>query len=290
LQILEGFELSSHASGAPDAIHLQAEALKLAFADRDEFYADPLFQPVPLNLLLAPEYADARRALIDPERASLERIPGDPAAGQARLDPERSTVRIGTDGPSLDTTTCIVADAAGNVVAATPSGWSGVLAGDTGVWLGSRLQSFNTWPNHPNVIEPGKRPRITLTPTLVLKGDKPVIAVSVAGGDAQDQSTLQMLTNLIDFELSPSESVTAPRFNSEHLVGSFGQPAPQLGLLQIDPRVGVEVLAELEARGHRIERSRAPVGSNPTVLRIDPDTGLLEVAGCPDSRRHAAAY
>ncbi|WP_169977320.1 gamma-glutamyltransferase family protein [Tautonia rosea] len=290
LQILEAFDLSSHSSGDPDAIHLQTEALKLAFADRDEYYADPLYAPVPLNLLLNSDYAASRRSLIDPDRASLDRIPGDPAAGQARLDPERSTVRIGTDGPSLDTTTCIVADSLGNVVAATPSGWSGVLAGETGVWLGSRLQSFNTWPNHPNVIEPGKRPRITLTPTIVLKDETPVIAVSVAGGDAQDQSTLQMLTNLIDFGLSPSEAVTAPRFNSEHLVGSFGQPAPELGLLRIDPRVGDEVLAELEARGHRIQPSRSPVGSNPTVLRIHPDTGLIEAAGCPDSRRHAAAY
>src|SRR5256885_14021744 len=96
------------------------------------------------------------------------------------------SVRRGLGGPVQDTTTCVVADGQGNVVAATPSGWSGVLAGDTGVWLGSRLQSFNLREGHPNCIEPGKRPRITLTPTIALKEGRPVIAVSVAGGDGQD--------------------------------------------------------------------------------------------------------
>ena len=125
----------------------------------------------------------------------------------------------GTAGPANDTTTCLVADAQGFVVAATPSGWSGVLAGKTGVWLGSRLQSFNTWQGHPNRIEPGKRPRITLTPTLVLKDGKPVLAISVAGGDAQDQVTLQLVLNHIDFGLTPAQSVTAPRFMTNHFVG-----------------------------------------------------------------------
>ena len=108
--------------------------------------------------------------------------------------PGQSLQATGSPPPRLagvpqDTTTCLVADRNGNVIAATPSGWSGVLAGSTGVWLGSRLQSFNTWDGHPNVIEPGKRPRITLTPTLVMRQDKPVLAVSVAGGDGQDQAS-----------------------------------------------------------------------------------------------------
>ena len=97
-----------------------------------------------------------------------------------------AAVRAGLGGTPHDTTTCLVADRWGNVVAATPSGWSGVCAGKTGVWLGSRLQSFNTWKGHPNCIAPGKRPRITLTPTLIFKDGAPVAAVSVAGGDGQD--------------------------------------------------------------------------------------------------------
>src|SRR5207245_1192209 len=160
--------------------------------------------------LLAPAYAKARRELIDVKHASLEQRPGDRRAGKALLDKVEARKSLG--GPARDTTTCLVADGQGNVVAATPSGWSGVVAGRTGVWLGTRLQSFNTWKGHPNCIEPGKRPRITLSPTLVLKNGHPVIAISVAGGDGQDQTTLQVLLNLIDFGLSPSQAWTAPRF------------------------------------------------------------------------------
>src|SRR5206468_2461045 len=136
--------------------------------------------------------------------------PGDPRHGKALL--EHADSRRGLGGPANDTTTCLVADAQGNVVAATPSGFSGVVAGKTGVYLGTRLQSFNTWEGHPNCIEPGKRPRITLTPTIVLKDGKPAFAVSVAGGDMQDQATLQLLVSAIDFGMSPADAVTAPRF------------------------------------------------------------------------------
>jgi gamma-glutamyltranspeptidase/glutathione hydrolase len=163
LQLLEGFDLKTLTPGGADAIHLQAEALKLALADRDFYYADPLFEDVPLSALFAPPYVEARRKLIDPRHASLDYRPGDPRAAKALLD--HPDVKVGARGPAFDTTTCLAADASGNVVAATPSGWSGVLAGRTGVWLGSRLQSFNTWPGHINCIEPGKRPRVTLTPT-----------------------------------------------------------------------------------------------------------------------------
>ena len=117
------------------------------------------------------------------------------------------------------------------MVAATPSGWDGVLAGRTGVVLGSRLRSFNTWRGHPNCIEPGKRPRITLTPTLVLRQDRPVAAISVAGGDRQDQVTLQLLLDYVEFGLSPAEAVTAPRFITDHYVGSFNQPPAKLASL-----------------------------------------------------------
>ena len=114
---------------------------------------------------------------------------------------------LGAGGTDNDTTTCIVADAAGNMVAATPSGFSGVVAGSTGVWLGSRLQSFNAWEGHPNCIEPGKRPRITLTPGLVLKDGKPLMAVSVAGGDGQDQAALQVVLDVLEFGLSPADAI-----------------------------------------------------------------------------------
>jgi gamma-glutamyltranspeptidase/glutathione hydrolase len=207
LQLLEGFDVKSLGHNRPDAIHLTVEAMKLALADRDVYYADPLFEDVPLRELLSPKYVAMRRPLIDMKQASLVQRPGDPRGGKALLD--AADARRGLGGPANDTTTCVVADGQGNVVAATPSGFSGPVIGDTGIWLGSRLQSFNIWEGHPNCIQPGKRPRITLTPTLVLKDDKPVIAVSVAGGDLQDQVTLQVLLNVIDFGLKPADAVTA---------------------------------------------------------------------------------
>ena len=287
LQLLEGFDLKAMGKSRPDSIHVAVEALKLAFADRDVYYADPLFVDVPLAELLAPRYAVSRRPLIDPSRASLDQRPGDPRGGRPLL--EQASRHLGPAGAVHDTTTCLVADRRGNVVAATPSGWSGVRAGATGVWLGSRLQSFNTWEGHPNVIAPGKRPRITLTPTLVLKGGRPTFAVSVAGGDGQDQVTLQMLLDLIDFGLGPAESVTAPRFATEHFVSSFRQAAPKLGSLTINAAAGAAVLDALAARGHRLKVVTTPIFV-PSVLRIDAATGRIEAAGDPGARRHAAAF
>lgn len=289
LQLLEGYDLKAMGPQQADVIHVSAEALKLAFADRDAFYADPLFVDVSLRQILDPAYAARRRALIDREHASLVLRPGDPRSGAALHPDPASLLAIGAAGPALDTTTCLVADGQGNVVAATPSGWSGVLAGDTGVWLGSRLQSFNIKPGHPDAIEPGKRPRITLSPTLVLKEGRPVIAVSVAGGDNQDQVTLQLLLNLIDFGLTPAQAVQAPRFLTDHFVSSFGQAPPKLGSLKVYPELSEATVAALKARGHAVETGRPPMAAAPTVLTIDA-SGRLDAAGDPKAGRHAAAY
>lgn len=286
LQLLEGFDLRGMKHNSADGIHIAAEAMKLALADRDAYYADPLFANVPLDHLLSRTYVELRRPLIDRAHASLEQRPGDPRAMKPLLD--AAEIRAGTSGASNDTTTCLVADGAGNVIAATPSGWSGVVAGKTGVWLGSRLQSFNIWKDSPNVIEPGKRPRITLTPSLVFKDGKPVLAVSVAGGDEQDQTSLQLILNHIDFGMSPTDSVTAPRFGTNHHVGSFRQTPPVLGDLHVHPDVGDSTIAELKARGHLVVAK--PPSSAPCVIAIDPKTGTLDAAGDPKSRRHAAAF
>ncbi len=288
LQILEGYDLKSMGHNQPDAIHTTVEALKLALADRDTYLADPLYADVPLAELLAPAYASKRRSLIDPLHASHEQRPGDPRHDKALL--EQADARKGSAGPANDTTTCLVADRFGNVVAATPSGWSGVVVGTTGVWLGSRLQSFNAWAGHPNCIEPGKRPRITLTPTIVLRDGKPVAAISVAGGDNQDQMTLQLLLNRFDFGLEADEAVTAPRFMSDHFLGSFRQTRPKLGQLRINPQVGGATMADLAARGHDLVVSPTPLGAAATMITIDPATKRLHAAGDPRAKRHAGAY
>ena len=192
-----------------------------------------------------------------------------------------------------DTTTCLVADRFGNVVAATPSGWSGVVAGDTGVWLGSRLQSFNIWDNHPDVIVPGKRPRITLSPTLVLRGNQPDLAVSVAGGDYQDQMTLQLLLDHIDFDLEPAESVIAPRFMTDHFISSFGQKPPVLGQLRVNPELGQQTLDALKNLGHKLMVRSGPLSAAPSVISVQSHAyKVMEFhsAGDPRAGRHALAY
>lgn len=191
--------------------------------------------------------------------------------------------------PTHDTTTCLAADRWGNVVVGTPSGWDGVLAGPTGILLNSRLRGLNTWKGHPNCIEPGKRPRITLTPTLIFRDGKPVAAISVAGGDLQDQVSLQLVLGLIDFHLTPAQAVTAPRFATDHLVGSFNQPAPKLGSLAVYDALGQETIERLRSRGHRVTSAKPPLG-HPVMVAIDPKTGHKQAAGDPKAGRHARGF
>lgn len=287
LRLLEGYDLRSLGHNQPAAIHLIIEAMKLSLADRDVYYADPLFANVPGEVLLSEAYAALRRPLIDANRASLEQRPGDPWDMQPLL--KQQEAKRGLGGAAQDTTTCVVADRLGNMVVATPSGWSGVQAGDTGVWLGTRLQSFNTWQGHPNCIEPGKRPRITLTPTLVLKDGRPVLGVSVAGGDGQDQAALQAVLNHIDFCLDPAESLSGVRFGTHHHVGSFRQTPPELGSLLLHAEAPAETFEALHALGHRVQASAGALWA-PCAIAIDPSTGRFKAAGDPRAGRHAAAY
>jgi gamma-glutamyltranspeptidase / glutathione hydrolase len=300
LQILEGFDLTAMGRGKPATIHTMVEALKLAMADRDTYYADPLFADVPLDELLMPEYASSRRALIDLKRASLERRPGDPRKAKPLLDPAADPAARRPAPPvadAHDTTTCLVADQNGNVVAATPSGWSGVVAGDTGVWLGSRLQSLNTWEGHPDLIEPGKRPRVTLSPTIVLDRDgKPEMAISVAGGDNQDQMILQLLVDHFDFGLDPKDSVMSPRFMTDHFISSFGQKPPALGQLRINPELGQSTLDAMQRLGHKLVVRTGSLSAAPCAIELglypDPKSGpaiLFNAAGDPRTGRHAMA-
>jgi gamma-glutamyltranspeptidase/glutathione hydrolase len=286
LKLLEGFDLAKMGFQEPATIHVIVEAMKLALADRDVYYGDPLFVEVPLRELLSDEYTTMRRKLIDMQQASMAQRPGDPRSSKALLG--GIPTRFGLSGKANDTTTCLAADRWGNVVAATPSGWSGVPAGHTGVWLGSRLISFNTWPGHPNCIEPGKRPRITLTPSLVLKKGRPVMAVSVAGGDTQDQATLQMISNHIDFGRPADVLVTTPRYATSHLTGSFNQTPPALGELMVSPQMDLKTVASLRSLGHII-KLQTP-GSWRIAICLDPQTGVMHGAGDPAVGRHAGAF
>jgi gamma-glutamyltranspeptidase/glutathione hydrolase len=291
LRLLEGYDLKKMGHLSADYVHVLAEALKLAMADRDTYYGDPVFTDVPLNALLSDEYTAIRHPLIDLGKASHEVRAGDPYHMVA-LKPGAKYL----PGPG-GTTTCVVADRWGNVVSATPScnvfGNKGD-GGVTGVTHGNRLRSLNTTPGHPNRIQPGKRPRITLTPTMVLKEGVPILAISVAGGDLQDQTTLNLFLDFVEFGLMPEQAVRAPRFATAHHLNSF-DPNParedafvQAGALRVNAAISEEVRAELIDRGHELTVTEKAI-ANPVMLYIDRQSGTFYAAGDPAAGRHAAA-
>jgi len=274
LRLLEGFDLKVPGRASADYIHLVTEAMKLAFADRDEYYGDPEFVKVPMQELLSEKYTLLRRPMINLHKASQEIIPGDPIKMEAIKGKNRYVPVQG------GTTTLCVADRWGNVIAATPSGLGSTAgcAGETGIIHGTRLVSLNTWPGHPDCIAPGKRPRITLTPTLVLKDNKPILAISVAGGDLQDQAALQLILDYIEFGLHPVEAIAAPRFATRHHIGSFGQDPPDLASLMVNKSIVAEIIKDLEMRGHKITVSRGGIGGA-AMLLVDPVSGESEACG-----------
>ena len=297
LRLLEGFDLSRMGAGSADALHTIVEAVKLAFADRDKYYGDPDFVRVPGETLLSAPYATARRALIDPRRASLESRPGTPdrALTSEALDvPGKSAAPVTPATPGKepgDTTSIQVADAAGNLFSATPSsGWllgGAFVAGDTGVPMSNRMQAFRLDAGSPNVLAGGKRPRTTLTPTVVLKDGRPFLAIGTPGGDSQDQQILLVLLNIIDFGMDVQAAIEAPRVNSLHPESSFDDHAAQLGVLEAESSLSPETLKELAARGH-VLRLRPPYGISTGVVAagVDPASGRLR--GGADPRRERA--
>jgi gamma-glutamyltranspeptidase/glutathione hydrolase len=276
LRLLEDFDLEKMGFNSADYIHTVIEAEKLALADRDEYYGDPNFVKVPMQQLLSDQYTEMRRKLIDEKTASLELRPGDPY----NMKPTRQPTITGPWHGG--TTVMCVTDKFGNVIAATPSGLSSTagVAGRTGIIHGSRLSSLNTFAGTPDVIQPGKRPRITLSPTLLFRDNdnQPVMAISVAGGDQQDQAAIQIILNYVEFGMSPEEAFKAPRFSTEHFISSFGQDRARLGSLSVPNTLPEAVQANLRARGHLVTVNRGGVGGV-ALIGIDPKTKQATAVG-----------
>jgi gamma-glutamyltranspeptidase/glutathione hydrolase len=292
LKLLEGFDLKSMGQGSADAIHTATEAIKLAYADRDRYYGDPDFVKVPLDVLLSDAYTASRRALIDPQHASLENRPGTvPGANPITPAPPLT----GDDREHGDTTSLQVVDKDGNLFSATPSsGWllgGAFVAGDTGVPMSNRMQAFRLDPASPNVLAGGKRPRTTLTPTVILRDGKPFLAIGTPGGDSQDQQILNVLLNLVDFGMNLQAAIEAPRFNSLHPESSFEDHRSQPGVLEIEAGVPAAVRDELTRRGHRL-RVRPAYGISTGVVAagVDPASGLLRGGADPRRERYIVAW
>ena len=294
LNLLEGYDLKAMGHNSPDYIHTVTEAVKLAFADRDRWYGDPRFVKVPGAELLSKDYAELRRALIDPKSASLEQRPGDPLNKKSLAQPISVNSRDIPEAERASDTTCVnVIDAAGNVFSATPSGaWlPSFIAGDTGIPISSRMQSFLLTPNHPNELKPGKRPRITLTPTVVLKDGQPFAALSTPGGDNQDQALTQVLLNVIEFGMNPQEAVEAARFDTAHFVSSFADHKFNPGSLSLEKRFGEQVIEEMKKRGHKVDVNEnfAPT-SAPTIVIYDPKSKLIQAGADVRRARYAIGW
>lgn len=291
LALLRGFDLGRLDPNGADFIHLVVEAAKLAFADREAFYGDPLFVDVPLDILLSGAHNAARRSLIS-DRASLDDRPsllsgfsaiaiaagaeaeagahGEPTAAAARRvrggrvsmgagEPAGATAaelarrRGGVRGDTVHLDIC---DRFGNMVSATPSGgWlmSSPAIPSLGFCLGSRGQMFWLTPGHPSVLAPGKRPRSTLSPSCALRDGKPYLAFGTPGGDQQDQWPLIAFLRHVHHGLDLQQAIEAPCFHTEHFRSSFYPRAAKPGAVTVEGRLSAATIAELRRRGHGIE-------------------------------------
>ncbi|MCJ2062199.1 gamma-glutamyltransferase family protein [Methylobacterium sp. J-088] len=281
LSILKNFDLAALGHNSAAYVHLVVEAMKLAFADREQFYGDPLQVSVPTETLISDAYGSLRAALVG-EYADRSLRPGDAWAGTALLPPEE---RLGGLSWGPGTVHVDAMDQAGYTAAFTPSGaWikSAEVVPALGFPLGVRLSNFQLQPaHHPNVIAPFKRPRTTISPSLALKDGKPWLAFGSMGGDQQDQWQLQFFLNRVVFGMPLQAAIEAPKFSSEHFPALFHPHDFYLNRLRIETSVGRDTLDGLAARGHEIDP--APPWTEGYLCGTERhlETGVLEAGSDP---------
>jgi gamma-glutamyltranspeptidase / glutathione hydrolase len=313
LNILEQFDLKAMKLNSADYLHTVIEALKLAYADRDSYYADPSFVQVPAEGLLSKTYAKTRAARIDPQRASRSFVAGDPLPYDSKVKQWTywtaniaDGARPGESGPDAepirgtvkDTTHIAVIDRAGNIFDSTPSGgWIGgaVVLGKTGIAMSVRGEQFWLDKTRAAQIRPRARPRYTLTPTIVLRNGEPFMGLGTPGGDNQDQTILQAFLNVVEFWPAwyPNlhQAFEWPRAQTLHFYSSFWPHTPGFNKLNMEEGVGDAVIKDLQSRGHDVTKIRPySIASCATAVLIDPAT-LNRIAGA-DPRRdcYAMAY
>jgi gamma-glutamyltranspeptidase/glutathione hydrolase len=291
LRLLDGFDLIGLGQASAEYVHVLTECAKLAFSDREAWYGDPDFVDVPIDELLSRGYADERRKLVGDE-ASAVLTPGSPGGREPRLvavdiDSERSEAagvgeptRAGTKG---DTVHLDVVDRFGNMIAATPSGgwlWGAPVVPELGFCLGTRAQMFWLEEGLPNALEPGKRPRTTLSPTLVARDGQPYLALGTPGGDQQDQWTLHTLLGHVHFGLDLQAAIDAPNHHTEAFPSSFYPRLTRPRHVAVEDRAGEQAIEGLRSRGHDVEVSDPWSLGRVSAVGVDRD-GVLKAAANP---------
>src|SRR5437899_7444609 len=276
LHLLEGFDLEAMGHASAEYVHTVTECAKLAFADREAWYGDPQFVDVPVDTLLSRGYADERRKLVGDD-ASAELRPGAPDGREPRLACPVGAVPVapGVGEPTRgDTVHLDVVDRWGNMIAATPSGgwlWGAPVIPELGFCLGTRAQMFWLEEGLPNSLEPGKRPRTTLSPTLVARDGEPYLALGTPGGDQQDQWTLNTFLAHVHFGLNLQEAIDAPGHHTEAFPSSFYPRATRVRHVTVEERAGSKTVDGLRARGHEVEVSAPWSLGRVSAVGRDPD-------------------
>ena len=321
LNIIRDYDLAAMGFGSPESIHLMVEAKKLAFADREAYVADPDYVNVPLEGMLSAEYARRRAAGIDPERAAATVKAGDPwafqSAGAGRAVVAASAPRRGPRHEQEDTTCFVVADREGNAVCqlqSIQSGWgSSLIAGDTGILLNNRMTYWHLDPGHVDYLQSGKRVRHTMNPVMVFRQNAAppsgngssgsaganaaprrqlLYALGTPGADCQVQSNMQVLANLIDYEMTLQEAVEAPRW--KHIQDGTESTVPHTAenRLLMEGRFSDAAMRRLRAMGHPVHQLDAwdGVTGREMALYIDPDSGAIHGAADPRYDGYAAGY
>jgi gamma-glutamyltranspeptidase / glutathione hydrolase len=293
LRLLEELDLAGLAHAGPEYVHVVTECAKLAFTDRESWYGDPDFTDVPVTELLSREYAAERRRLVGDE-SSPELRPGSPGGREPRLPRPVADAPVapGIGEPTRgDTVHVDVVDRFGNMVSATPSG--GWLHGapvipSLGFCLGTRAQMFWLEEGLPNSLEPGKRPRTTLSPTLVARDGEPYLALGTPGGDQQDQWTLHVLLAHVHNGLDLQAAIDAPNHHTEAFPSSFYPRATRPRHVAVEERAGADTIAGLRERGHEVEVSGAWTLGRVTAVGREPG-GILKAGADPRSKQGYAA-
>ena len=300
LNILEHFDLRAMGHNSPQYIHTITEALKLAFADRELYYGDPEFARVPIDGLLSKEYAAARARLIKADQACPELPePGDPWRYSAEAGATAGTMAMpaatpesGSDDSGDGTTYLSVIDRDGNMVAATISGGNpskSVYFPELGCCLSTRSEMFFVDDQHPNGVQPAKRPRTTLVNYIVCKDGRPFLTIGCPGRDDQSQADLQLFLNVLMFGMDPQQAVESPRFASRSLIDSFYPRVYLPGQLNVEPGIPDQARSKLADLGHKIVEADV-CGMGAILAQRDPKTGALSAGADPNRPTYALGW